>query len=46
MNKGFEKITPHNIDAERAVLGAMILDKEAVAKAIEILTFHHFYAPK
>lgn len=45
MDNLIERITPSNIDAERAVLGAMLLDKEAVAKVLEILTFHHFYVP-
>lgn len=40
-----ERIPPNNIDAERAVIGSMLLDKEAVAKVLEILTFHHFYVP-
>ncbi|MFN4151753.1 MAG: replicative DNA helicase, partial [Candidatus Sericytochromatia bacterium] len=38
-----EKIPPNNIDAERAVLGAMLLDKEAVVRALEIVHFSYFY---
>ncbi|MBC7474259.1 MAG: hypothetical protein H7263_08200, partial [Candidatus Sericytochromatia bacterium] len=45
MDNLIERITPSNIDAERSVLGAMLLDKEAVFKVLEILTFHHFYVP-
>ncbi len=38
-----EKITPNNLDAERAVIGSILLDKEAVAKCLELLTPAHFY---
>lgn len=38
-----EKVPPNNIDAERAVLGAMLLDKEAVSRALEIVHFSYFY---
>ena len=31
------KIPPHDIDAEQAVLGSMLTDKEAVNAAIESL---------
>jgi replicative DNA helicase len=41
----FEKITPSNIDAERAVLGSMLLDKEAVSKVLEVLSAESFYVP-
>lgn len=40
-----ERITPSNIDAERAVLGSMLLDKEAVSKVLEILSSESFYVP-
>lgn len=40
-----EKITPSNIDAERAVIGSMLLDKEAVSKVLEVLTSESFYVP-
>lgn len=39
------KETPQNIDAERAVIGACILDKNAVVKALDILTSEMFYIP-
>lgn len=41
--KPAERIPPHAIDVERAVLGAMLLEKEAIAKAIEILDAGCFY---
>jgi len=36
---------PRNLDAERSVLGAMILDREAAATAMEILGDNGFYSP-
>lgn len=38
-----EKIPPQAIEAEQAILGAMLLDKEAVHKALEILYDDAFY---
>lgn len=38
-----ERIPPQAIDAEMAVLGAMLLDGEAVTDALEILKPEHFY---
>ena len=38
-----ERVPPQNIEAEQAVLGAMLIDKEAIAKASEILTSNDFY---
>ena len=37
------KIPPHDEEAEQAVLGSMLLDKNAVVKAIEILKANDFY---
>ena len=37
------KIPPHDIDAEQAVLGSMLTDKEAVNAAIESLKEDAFY---
>ena len=37
------KIPPHDIEAEQAVLGSMLTDKEAVASAIEVLKPEDFY---
>lgn len=38
------RIPPHNTDAEESVLGAMMLSKEAITVAIEVLRPEDFYA--
>ncbi|MBE5925926.1 MAG: replicative DNA helicase [Lachnospiraceae bacterium] len=35
---------PHNVNAEQSVIGAMLMDKDAVTTASEILTMDDFYA--
>ena len=42
---GEGRIPPQATDVEMAVLGAMLLDKGAIAKAIEILDETSFYKP-
>ncbi len=37
------RVPPHSIEAEQSVLGAMILDKEAINEAIEIIRPDDFY---
>jgi replicative DNA helicase len=37
------KVPPQNIDAERAVLGAMMIDEEAIGVAIEHIDASYFY---
>jgi replicative DNA helicase len=37
------KIPPHSLEAERAVLGAILLEKESLPKAIELLKPADFY---
>lgn len=37
------RVPPQSIEAEQSVLGAMLLDKEAIASATEILTPNDFY---
>ena len=39
----FNKVPPHDIEAEQAVIGSMLTDKEAVVSAIESLTAEDFY---
>jgi replicative DNA helicase len=41
-----EKLPPQNIDAEKSVLGAILMDKEAVIQVAEFLLPEHFYDPK
>jgi len=37
------KIPPHSLEAERAVLGAILLERESLPKAIELLKADDFY---
>jgi replicative DNA helicase len=37
INERAEKVPPHSHDAEQAVLGAMLIDQGAIAKAVEVL---------
>ncbi len=39
------KLPPQDLDAERSVLGALMLDKNAVIKVTDILTADDFYHP-
>ncbi|MDP3804186.1 MAG: replicative DNA helicase [Candidatus Omnitrophota bacterium] len=38
-----DRTPPQSIDAEMAVLGSMLLDREAIAQAVEMLEASHFY---
>ena len=38
-----EKIPPHDDEAEQAVIGSMLTDKDAVVSAIEVLKSDDFY---
>ena len=40
------KLPPQAIDVEQVVLGAMMLEKDAVDNTIDILNEHSFYDPK
>ncbi|MEK7837328.1 MAG: DnaB-like helicase N-terminal domain-containing protein, partial [candidate division NC10 bacterium] len=37
------KIPPHSLEAERAVLGAILLERESLPKAVELLRPSDFY---
>ena len=37
------KIPPHDIEAEQAVIGSMLTDKDAVLDAVEVLKLNDFY---
>ena len=39
-----KRVPPHNLNAEQSVLGAMLLDKEAAAVALDILSPDDFYS--
>src|SRR5512136_1191954 len=39
----FEKTLPNSVESERAVLGAIILDRKAIFPATEVLTVDDFY---
>ena len=39
----FNKVPPNDLEAEQAVIGSMLTDKDAVISAIESLTEHDFY---
>ncbi len=41
----FQKVPPHDAEAETAVLSSMFIDKEAVSTAIEVLSADDFYRP-
>ncbi len=43
MDTGIGRIPPHSVEAEQSVLGAMLLDKEAINTAIEIIRPDDFY---
>ena len=43
MAEAISRIPPHNIEAEQSVLGSMLLDKEAVAVAVDGLKPEDFY---
>ena len=38
-----ERVPPHSLEAETAVLGAMLLDRAALVKALELLEAESFY---
>ncbi|MDP3725140.1 MAG: replicative DNA helicase [Nanoarchaeota archaeon] len=39
------KLPPQDIEAESSVLGALLLDKDAIIKIADLLSPHDFYAP-
>jgi replicative DNA helicase len=41
----FERVPPHNIEAEESVLGSMLLSKNAIAEVLELLSEEDFYRP-
>ena len=43
--KSLEKLPPFNVEAEQAVLGAILLDNNAILKALEVFEPSDFYRP-
>ncbi len=41
--QALERVPPQNVEAEAAVLGAILLERDALVKAFEILRPEHFY---
>ena len=41
----YERIPPHNVEAEESVLGSMLLSKDAIAEVLELLREDDFYRP-
>ncbi len=37
------RVPPHDLDAERSVLGAILIDRDAIVNVVEILDAGHFY---
>ena len=46
MQQGIDRIPPHDLGAEKAVLGSMLIEPESVGKVIDILHSDCFYAKK
>jgi replicative DNA helicase len=46
MNAFSERVPPHNLEAEQSVLGAMLIDRDAVAAVANVLSPEDFYADK
>ena len=38
-----KRVLPHSIEAEQAVIGAMLMDKEAILTSSEIISGEDFY---
>lgn len=38
-----KRVLPHSIEAEQAVVGAMLIDKEAIVAASEMISYEDFY---
>ena len=44
-NKNEMHIPPHDLEAEKSVLGALFLDKDSIVKVVEFLKPNYFYKP-
>ncbi len=43
VKQDIQKLPPQNIDAEMAVLGAMLIDEKAISEALEVIDVNSFY---
>jgi replicative DNA helicase len=41
----YERVPPHNVEAEESILGSMLLSKDAIAEVLELLREEDFYRP-
>ena len=41
-----EKIPPHDLDAEKSLLGGLLISKDAIVRVADVLRPEHFYEPK
>lgn len=39
------RVPPHNLEAERSLLGAMLLTRDAISDAVDVIAAEHFYRP-
>jgi replicative DNA helicase len=39
-----DKLPPQNLDAEKSILGSILIDKESINKIVDFLTPHDFYS--
>jgi replicative DNA helicase len=46
MTKPIEQLPPNNLEAEQAVLGSLLIDRDAVLKIADIITPDDFYSDK
>lgn len=43
MQNNLDRVPPQNVEAEQCVLGAMLIEKEAISKVTELLQARDFY---
>ncbi|PIQ67420.1 replicative DNA helicase [Candidatus Uhrbacteria bacterium CG_4_9_14_3_um_filter_41_35] len=43
MNTSINKIPPHNLEAEESILGAILIDQEALLKIVDVVKTRDFY---
>ena len=44
-NSGARRVPPHDLAAEEALLGAMLLSRDAIGEAVNLISPEHFYRP-